>query len=475
VANLWSSGFYCAMHLRASSAAPVAAGSPTLRRLILWISARCLRWFYREQRVLHAERIPSEGPVLLIGNHPNDLPDVMQGFFVTDRPVRYLATVSAATSWLSRKTYAWLGVIPVARVRDARKMKAAGVDIVAVNRAATDHVAAAFAAGQVIGAFPEGGVRDVPSLAEFRTGVASMVLKYVDAGLENDVTIVPFGLQYEAPTRAGSDVVAVVGEPLRVRGWLERQPDAERGAAALTRRMHAMVSAVTRNSASREEAQQRDAIVAAVSAQRAPRSPLAVAPAVVRDVEGLADERLRTAASSLAAAVERAGGIGTSALDHAQLLVALDVQTVPAPLPTMVLWLGAPAAVLGWLTHGPLFALVDQLAHRLAKARADIVARMYLPGLYLVVLWYGVVATGLLAACVAMGIGRWWAVPVILLLPRFGDLAVGWRGWYRHWRLVRAAYRWSTPERMALREDARVVRAAGLGAAIESPAPASAD
>jgi 1-acyl-sn-glycerol-3-phosphate acyltransferase len=60
------------------------------RPFMLWLSRRAMRWFYRSHRVVADVAVPPAGAVLLIGNHPNDLPDVLTGYMCTDRPVRYL-------------------------------------------------------------------------------------------------------------------------------------------------------------------------------------------------------------------------------------------------------------------------------------------------------------------------------------------------------------------------------------------------
>jgi 1-acyl-sn-glycerol-3-phosphate acyltransferase len=464
-----------------------------MRRWLRWISARCLRWVYRDQLVLHAERVPTAGPVLLIGNHPNDLPDVLLGYVISPRPLRYLATVSAATDWLTRKSYEWHGVIPVARLRDARTLKAAGVDAMAINRRAGDTVSVALASGGIVGAFPEGGVRDHGALSDFKTGVALMALNYLDSAPENDVMIVPFGIQYEAPRTPGSDVVTVVGEPFSLRRWRESQPPEHRSVGALTRAMHAAVRAVTRNAPDWDAAERRDRIVAAVAAGVHPRTPLAAAPAIARALDALhapapvedapapaaapaiaaaptpAPDALGVASRQLADAVHRAGGIPTSALDHARLLFALDVTTQPAPVPTVALCLGAPAAVIGWAVHGPLFVVIWALAGRLAKVRTDLIVRCYVPGMFVIVLGYLVVALAMMIGAFFAHMSLLWCIPIVMLLPKLGDLAVAWRNGYRMWRLAARARGWSNAERVALRAAAATVqrewaaRAAGAG------------
>lgn len=444
-----------------------------LRRVVYWVCARCLRWFYREFRVVGGDRVPATGPVLLVGNHPNDIPDVIAGLYTTPRPVRYIATVSVTTSWPARKTYEAMGVIPVARIRDARKMKAEGVDMVAVNQAAYDAVGRALAGGDVVGVFPEGGVHDVPEIGRLRTGVAKMVLEHLDADAKNDVTIVPFGVQYEAPRTRGSDMVVVLGPAWSAREYVANAPAEQGGLAGLTARLRERLRAVTRNSRTWDEVAVRDEIIAAVAAARAPRDPLGDSPGLVERAAAMAQEladsagsteavRLKTAAHRLAGAVEAAGGVRTSAVDHARLLYALDVEppryAAQAPVPTIVLWMGLPAAAIGWAVHAPIFAVVRAVAKRGAKERVDVVPRLFVPGLYLVALWYLILAIVAMTVLAFNGVSPLWALPAVLTFTRFGDLAVGWRAWLEHWQMVKRVHQWSTPERAALRDAAAVVR-----------------
>ena len=445
----------------------------SFRRVVYWVSGRCLRWFYREHRVVGYGRVPTSGPVLLVGNHPNDIPDVIAGLYLSPRHPRYIATVSMTTSPIARTMYEAMGVIPVARVRDARKMKAEGVDLVAVNQAANAAVLAALAAGDVVAVFPEGGVHDVPQIGRLRTGVAKMVLEHLDADPKYDVTIVPFGLQYEAPRTWGSDLLSVLGEPWSARAWFDAQPSEHRGMAALTDRLRESLRSVTRNAATWEEGATRDELVAAAAAAQAPGDPLAVVPTLVAraaavaatahgDGPGPIAVRLRTAAHTLARAVERAGGVGTSAVDHARLLHALDhaldANAGAAPPSLSVLLVGLPAAAIGWITHGPVLPIVYALARRKATTRADLVANCFVPGLYVVLAWWVLVALVAAVAFATAGGSPLWALLLLVTLPRFGDVAIRWRTRLVSWRLVRRVRRWPHADRAALQSAAVVIR-----------------
>lgn len=463
---------------------------PWARPFILWLSRRCLSWCYREWRVVGGERIPATGPVLLIGNHPNDLPDILLGFFTTNRHVRYVATVTQGMTPPARATYRGLGVIPVARIRDVRKLKASGIDMAALNQAAMASVSEVFQAGEVVGMFPEGGVYDKPHLGSFRSGVAQVALDYIDNGFEfgenRDITVVPFGVQYEAPNRLGSDCWAVIGEPFSVREWLERHGDADRRAQEFANRLRESLLTVTRNAPDWETARQRDELLAALAAATDPAHPIdaaipllhEVGHVMARDSEGAASgpaagtgldanepaspRRLVGASHTLAQAVERAGGIGTSAVDHARLLYALGYTTAAKPTPLLRLLLGSIPALLGALLNAPAWSLAHWWGRKYQTARTDIPARFMVPGLFWVVGWWitlalvtSVVLTVALANA-AKGIA--WAILLLLLLPRLGDHALAWWRAWRGYRLVRIIRSWSPAEHKALGNALRHLR-----------------
>lgn len=299
------------------------------RPFMLWVARRALRWYYREVRWEGRERIPATGPVLLIGNHPNDLPDVLAGYFTTPRPVRYLATVSVWSDWTARKTYEALDVIPVVRVRDARRLRDSGLDLAQINAAAAQAVAQAFDAGQVVGAFPEGGVHSGPSLGRLRTGVAKMLLDYADGDPTRDVSVVPFGLHYSDPATPGSDLRVRIGAPFSLRAWCDAQPAGEVSPGRLTDRLREALLSVTPGSGGRTEfAWPRPALAGLVL-----RAPLAAAGWVINGpvwamVLGLARRISRDPSERAARAM--VPGLFVVAAWYAALTIAL-LFTLPWP------------------------------------------------------------------------------------------------------------------------------------------------
>ena len=451
--------------------------------IIRWISRRALRWIYREVRFVGRERVPSKGATLLFGNHPNDLPDVLAGFFTTDRPLRYVATISASTLPLAQATYHGMGVIPVTRVRDARKMRARGLDMATVNRSAFELVQQAFRDGDIVGVFPEGGVNDSSVLGKPRAGVAKMALKQLDDGAKTDLILVSFGVQYEAPQVARSDVVVVVGQPFSLRDWAKSQHDPS--PAALSTRLHDELVSVVRSSSSWAIAEARNRLVAAVVALNASSGePLLetaarLQPRCAQLVEGRDENQCfsepdewRTIADELAEAVYRVGGIATSTRDTARVLDAAGIANPQAEWPSgfwMIAW--ALPALLGLLLIGPLQVVAWRFAKRSARVRTDVVARAIMPGLHLILLGYvvlgGLIALGFRAASVS----AWWTVPVVMLLPRLGDMGIAWRDAVRAWLLRSRVRQLPEADRAAIRAAALRVRSAWTTLTVTSPSP----
>lgn len=201
------------------------AGVGTLQRAGEFVSGAFFRTYFRLQPV-GAERVPAEGPVVLVANHES-MWDVPLLVVASPRPVIFLAKKELFESRLSAWFFARLGGVPV-----DRSLK----DLSAVKRC-LDVVRR----GSVLGLFAEG--RRFPGeLKPFLPGAAWVALS---AG----VPIQPVAIRGTEriwadrrgplPRRVG--VRVVFGEPI----GLAREPDprARRARSVeLTERVHAEVA-----------------------------------------------------------------------------------------------------------------------------------------------------------------------------------------------------------------------------------------
>jgi len=482
----------------------------SLHPLIRWIGRRCLRWFYRDVTFVGREHVPSRGPVLLIANHPNDIPDVLAVLLSTDRPVRFVATISAASNAVARATYRGLGVIPVLRVRDVRKMRDAGVDVAAINNSAFTLVTEALRQGDVVAVFPEGGVHAGPTISHFKAGISKMALDCSLGAAIKSLKIVPVGVQYDSPLAPRSDVQVVVGTPIDVDDWLTRgaagstRPETRAEATqalALRDDMRLALTSVTRNAPTWEIAHLRDRISAAISAAVhhgdtpvgatvarlqsycAELAKIETQAASVGDSDLHLDlqsqqnkDTIKTYENQLIAScsfvtqrTELAGGQPYSASDCAAMLSAAGDTVSGFTWPsTPVMIALTPIAAGGWLVHAPLFALIWRNARRSAD-QTEIVARTFIPGLYLILFGYVAVAVLVALGLLLTATSVWYALLVFALLPTFGDVAVWWRDAVREWQLRIRVQRWSLADRATLVAHAAHIRDAWHLAETGSP------
>lgn len=168
------------------------------------LAAFATRTFYRT--TVTGGVIPREGPLLLMGNHPNSMLDPLFLAAIARRPVRFLAKAPLFSNpWTSWAVNA-VGAIPVYRPKDNPALVQQNVS---TFRAAHD----ALLAGDAIGIFPEGMSHDAPSLVPVRTGAARIALG-ARARLGREFPIVPVGLILRNKEEFRSEAHVLVGDPV---------------------------------------------------------------------------------------------------------------------------------------------------------------------------------------------------------------------------------------------------------------------
>ena len=414
-----------------------------------------LRWYYSDIVVQGQERIRSRGPLLLVCNHPNALVDALLMGTVLRRRIRLTAKATLFENPLLSALLTTIGVVPLRRAADERRLARDGAPI-ARNNDAFERVRRVLQDGGAVLVFPEGISHDAPSLAPIKTGAARMAFDAADGGVR-DLHLVPVGLIFEAKERPRSRVLVRIGAPLTIDEWRAAHP--EGSAAALTAEVDRRLHDVTLNFASEDRA------AAAISTARALAS-LGEGPAPIGTERSLSSEvevarrvddamgalarapaEVTLAASALVAQLEQlertlaARGVGLAdlrispRLRHGAWFVVRE---------SFVSAVAAPVSVLGRLTHWLPLRLARSLAMRsLASdpSRDQPAMRTIVLGLGLSMLWY---------AAQAAFVAHWWgALAAVLWITAI--VAAAWTDFLFSDRVARARGR--ATAYLALRAD----------------------
>ncbi len=212
-----------------------------MQRLITSLIHTITNTFFRRIDVVGEENIPSDGPVIFAGNHPNAL---MDGWLLIARcgrwPVHFMANAKLWKYRLLGRMLNATGAVPVYR----REEHDGDVD----NSDAFDKLYEVIEAGECMGIFPEGVSHTESQLSKLKTGTARIALSVAARG-KVKVTIIPCGLNYIHRHRFRSQVSIEFGEPILISDeWMTKFADDERGTVRqLTEHLADALMAVTLN------------------------------------------------------------------------------------------------------------------------------------------------------------------------------------------------------------------------------------
>ncbi len=377
-------------------------------RLLAGVARIAVRWYYRDVEIDGAERIPREGPVLLVANHPNELMDALFAGLVSPRQLTFTGKATLFGNPVLGAFLRHMRVVPLRRVQDERSSSTPDSSTAvtpAVSAARnTDAFAAihgALSAGQMVLIFPEGRSWDEPRLAPIKTGAARIALSAQQAGVRG-VTVVPMGINYERKDGPRSRVLVEVAQPIA----LDDLTEAEAQVDVLTREIATRLYAVTLNfddAAEADEALDIATVLASVSDEIRPLqqadAPISAKVAVARRADAIRQQlrrdelpadieaRVRHIQHRLLALRQEATGRRIRLDD-----VALDTRFPAAGRfvvrELLLAIVGVPFAAWGRVNHFLPFTLATSLGERTATSRSQPAMHTIVLGLLLVPLFY---------------------------------------------------------------------------------------
>ena len=215
-----------------------------LYRFLAWFLRTITRVFFRQFEVVGLEHVPTTGPVLFAGNHPNSLIDPILIITTCGRKVHFAAKEQLFSGWLMRRLLRGLGAVPIKRRDDhdgSPKQSSTGAPVdepglprrgsaaewqrgVVDNDAAFDAMFGVLGDGGAIGIFPEGLSHDEAHLSRLKTGAARLALGAAHR-THTPITIVPCGLTFIHPKRFRSRVLVQYGPALTITDAVESSPE----------------------------------------------------------------------------------------------------------------------------------------------------------------------------------------------------------------------------------------------------------
>ena len=215
-------------------------------KILLKIS---LRIFFKEVSINRPYELPKEGPLMVVGNHPNTFMDPLIIATLFRQRMGFLGNASIFVHATVNAIFRFFQVIPVYREKDVSP----GAKI---DNAHTFRECYKFLEGRnSLMLFPEGSSYHELKLRKIKTGGARIALGVEHKNdFELGLKVIPIGLYYSNPSKFRSKIYVNVGAPISVKDFQKTyQTNEVEGVQSLTRRIKQSLEGLTITTSDQEQ------------------------------------------------------------------------------------------------------------------------------------------------------------------------------------------------------------------------------
>lgn len=195
---------------------PSRLGQPLFLYRLLFSTLRFYyHLYYKRVTIIGQDQLPENVPLIITPNHQNALMDALVVLFVINKPVFFLARADIFKKSFVARLLSFLRILPVYRLRD-------GANSIEKNKAVFAETVRLLQKGWVLTIMPEGVHSEGKTLQQLKKGASRIAFQTAEAdGFQSPVFLVPFGIDYEHPDKAGTQLLVNIGKPLAVAPFYE--------------------------------------------------------------------------------------------------------------------------------------------------------------------------------------------------------------------------------------------------------------
>jgi 1-acyl-sn-glycerol-3-phosphate acyltransferase len=184
-----------------------------------WVAGIALHWFYRDIRIVRADRIPQSGPLLIAVNHQNALVDSLIVGWLMPRRVTMTAKATLSENPFISQLFRMIHVVPLRRRSDELQNGSLLPFSRSSNAEAFREILDVLHQGSAVLIFPEGKSHNETGLEPLKTGLARLALQARDEIKLSGLRILPVCLVFEEKGVPGTVAAAYIAEPIEMDSW----------------------------------------------------------------------------------------------------------------------------------------------------------------------------------------------------------------------------------------------------------------